>query len=143
VFEEIGEPFGPVGGVSWRSSRHRPRDEGEFALDGGPESPGSALDQRIEAHHRLVETLEGRGERTGALSELIEVDHLCHADIMSRGSDTTHGRSPQATRTLLTGASRSWTENQVAPASAEPNTSPLVAPKYSCIDGPSPAEPKA
>lgn len=34
-----------------------------------------------------------------------------------------------ATRTLVTGASRSWAENQDAPASAEPNTSPLVAPK--------------
>ena len=34
-----------------------------------------------------------------------------------------------ATRTLVTGASRSWAENQEAPASAEPNTSPLVAPK--------------
>ena len=34
-----------------------------------------------------------------------------------------------ATRTLVTGARRSWAENQDAPASAEPNTSPLVAPK--------------
>jgi hypothetical protein len=34
-----------------------------------------------------------------------------------------------ATRTLVTGASRSWAENQDAPASAEPKTSPLVAPK--------------
>ncbi len=34
-----------------------------------------------------------------------------------------------ATRTLVTGARRSWAENQEAPASAEPNTSPLVAPK--------------
>lgn len=34
-----------------------------------------------------------------------------------------------ATRTLVTGAKRSWAENQEAPASAEPNTSPLVAPK--------------
>ena len=34
-----------------------------------------------------------------------------------------------ATRTLVTGASRSWAENHEAPASAEPNTSPLVAPK--------------
>jgi hypothetical protein len=34
-----------------------------------------------------------------------------------------------ATRTLVTGASRSWTENQEAPLSAEPKTSPLVAPK--------------
>ena len=34
-----------------------------------------------------------------------------------------------ATRTLVTGASRSWAGNQDAPASAEPNTSPLVAPK--------------
>jgi hypothetical protein len=34
-----------------------------------------------------------------------------------------------ATRTLVTGASRSWAENQETPASAEPKTSPLVAPK--------------
>ena len=39
------------------------------------------------------------------------------------------GRRPYATRTLVTGANRSWTENQDAPASAEPKTSPLVAPK--------------
>jgi len=34
-----------------------------------------------------------------------------------------------ATRTLVTGASRSWAENQDTPASADPKTSPLVAPK--------------
>jgi hypothetical protein len=34
-----------------------------------------------------------------------------------------------ATRTLVTGASRSWTENHDEPESAEPKTSPLVAPK--------------
>jgi hypothetical protein len=34
-----------------------------------------------------------------------------------------------ATRTLVTGASRSWTENHDDPESAEPKTSPLVAPK--------------
>jgi hypothetical protein len=34
-----------------------------------------------------------------------------------------------ATRTLVTGASRSWTVNQDEPESAEPKTSPLVAPK--------------
>ena len=39
------------------------------------------------------------------------------------------GRRSYATRTLVTGASRSWTENQEPPASADPNTSPLVAPK--------------
>ncbi len=95
MFQEIGEPFGPVGGVSRRSSRHRPRDEGEFALDGGPKSPGSALEsRRIEAHHRPVEALEGRGERTCALAELVEVDHLCHADIMTRGSDTSPTAGP-------------------------------------------------
>ena len=35
----------------------------------------------------------------------------------------------QATRTLVTGARRSWTLNHEAPASAEPNTAPDVAPK--------------
>jgi hypothetical protein len=34
-----------------------------------------------------------------------------------------------ATRTLVTGASRSWTENHDDPESGEPKTSPLVAPK--------------
>lgn len=38
-------------------------------------------------------------------------------------------RTGYATRTLVTGASRSWTENHDEPESAEPKTSPLVAPK--------------
>jgi inner membrane protein len=51
--------------------------------------------------------------------------------------------SQPATATEKTGGKRSATLIQLRPASAEPNTSPEVAPKYSCSDSPSPAEAKA
>ena len=45
----------------------------------------------------------------------------------------------QAVVSEKTGGSREATVDQVAPASADPNTSPDVAPKYSSSSGPSPA----
>jgi hypothetical protein len=142
MLEEVGEALGTFGGVGRMTSRHRSRDVHQLAFDRRAEATGAAPHQGVQACDRPVEPPHGGHQGMRAPPVRIEADHLGHADIMTPGSDMAPeaaekranlAENPsclgQPTRTLVTGARRSWTENHVEPASADPNTSPLVAPK--------------
>jgi hypothetical protein len=130
MLQEVGEPFGAIGGLERQAGGHGSSDDQELSLDGGCHPTRSPLDRRIEPTHRPFQASH-HGER-GALPVAVlgERDDLSHPPMMRTASDTTLADgSRQATRTELTGASRSRTVNQDAPPSPDPNTSPDVAPK--------------
>ena len=133
MLQKVGEPFRSVRSIAWHPRRDRSRDEEELALDGGRHLPGPPLDHGVEAPNRVLQALHHGDPGVPPVPVLLERDDLSHGPIMRPPSDTP-GRFPilgpdQATRTEFTGASRSWAVNHEAPASAEPNTSPDVAPK--------------
>ncbi len=149
MLEQIGEPLGPDGGLERTGGADIACDQSELTLDGRCEAPRAVVDQGIEPGDRTVEPLDGlRQWAFASAAVVVERDDLCHTRTIRPGSDMAgtlerRARCDQATRTLVTGASRSRTRNHEPPASAEPNTSPLVAPKYSSWLCACPVDPKA
>jgi len=140
MFEKVREPLRPVGRLEGQARGHGACDEEELPLDGGRHPAGPPPDHGIEAPDRLLQALHHAELRVPPIPVLRQQDDLSHVPIMGHTSDTSsEAGAVYATRTELTGARRSWAVNHEAPASAEPNTSPEVAPKYRPIPGPSPS----
>ena len=128
MVQEPGEALGARGGLGRRAGRDGPRDHLELTFDRDRQPSGPLADRAIELGDGEIQSFERRERRFAPLAVLPQRDDRAHAAMMRPASDT--DREPaQATRTEFTGASRSCTENQEAPPSPEPNTSPEVAPK--------------
>src|SRR4029077_9030956 len=142
VLQEVSEPFRARGRDLGQSCGDRGGDPRQLPLDGRRHVPFASFHQGFQPSDREVEPLQRRHLVGASPPVLIERDDLCHVLTIVRGSDTDRGTS-QATRTLVTGARRSCTENQCAPASGDPKTSPLVAPKNSPMSSPAPSRARA
>jgi hypothetical protein len=130
--EQPNEALGAIGGVASAAGRHGDGDLAKFSLDRRREPLIAAADERIETRDRSVQAVHGRVRSRCARSPwvpmCVQPNHVLHVTKVVAGSDTAC-RRPQPTRTLVTGARRRATSNHPEPASAEPNTSPFVAPK--------------
>jgi hypothetical protein len=88
MLQEIGEALRTYSGIARRSRRDRPSDLSELAFDRRTETAGAAAYQGVQARDRSIESSHGGHQRVLALAISVETDHLCHGDIMNRGSDT-------------------------------------------------------
>jgi hypothetical protein len=144
VREALGAPHGEVR----TPGRDLGRDREELGLQPDTQPTTAPTHERLEPPDGLVEAPEGVRKLGLPGPEPLEGDDLTHAATIATPSDTALTSEADlvrayATRTDVTGASRSAAPNQVFPPSPDPNTSPDVAPKYSSSPSPSPPAPKA
>lgn len=143
VLEEPQEPFGALGGLTMEPGIDGSGDHLELRRHVGaeavapPDQPIQPLRGRVEAREGSRRAL-GAGPLEAPRAVRVEGDDVAHAATLPGATDTPRSGS-QATRTLVTGARRPAAVPHVRPPSAEPNTSPLVAPKYRLRSSPSPS----
>src|SRR6266550_6953763 len=151
VFEDARQPFGTLGRPGGPSRGDRASDGDQLALDRGAQAVEPSSDERVQPLDRPIQAPEGTGAARPGGAIFVQGDHVTHAATVPTGSDTERASPCSSTpraddydaRTLVTGARRGATVVQVLPASALPNTSPLVAPNQRPSSEPSPSRPSA
>ncbi len=80
MLQQVGQTLGAERGLERATTTDVARDQRQLAFNRRAESAGAAVDQRIEAPHCPIETLDRLCERPlSAGAEVVERDDLCHA----------------------------------------------------------------